>query len=144
MRRLEVACFVGISVLAGCLAGFGEGVARAQACDTHNLLLGKKPWQWQDVKGNSALITDGAIGPEGTQWDAPVGVVLDTGAGSVTYDLGEPTPISAVYIQADANDTYKIMGSLDGAPTSFKMLVEIDNVADRGHEIGRASCRERV
>ena len=140
MRRLEVACFVGISVLAGCLAGFGEGVARAQACDTHNLLLGKKPWQWQDVKGNSALITDGAIGPEGTQWDAPVGVVLDTGAGSVTYDLGEPTPISAVYIQADANDTYKIMGSLDGAPTSFKMLVEIDNVADRGHGLrGRSA-----
>ena len=140
MRRLEVACFVGISVLAGILGGVGEGAARAQTCDTSNLLAGKKPWQWQDVKGNSALVTDGAIGPEGTQWDAPVGVVLDSGAGSLTYDLGAPTPISAVYIQADANDTYKIMGSLDGAPASFKMLVEIDNVSDRGHGLrGRSA-----
>jgi len=137
MRRLEVACLVGICVLFG---GFAGGLARAQTCDTRNLLLGKKPWQWQDVKGNSALITDGAIGPEGTQWDAPVGVILDSGAGSVTYDLGEPTPISAIYIQADANDTYRVMGSLDGAPTSFKMLVEIDNVSDRGHGLrGRSA-----
>src|SRR3569832_2442188 len=95
MRRLEVACFVGISELAGCLAGCGEGVARAQACDTHNLLLGKKPWQWQDVKGNSALITDGAFGPEGTQWDAPVGVVRYTGAGAGAGGRGGPAPGAA-------------------------------------------------
>ncbi len=130
MGRLEIAGLVGLCALTG---GFAQRDALAATCDTTNLLAGKAPYQWQDVRGNHALVTDGAIGPEGTQWDAPVGVILDTGAGSLTYDLGEPTPVSAVYLQADANDTYKIMGSLDGSPGSYKLLVEIDNVSDRGH-----------
>jgi hypothetical protein len=130
MRRLVFACLVGFCAWAG---GLGAGTAHAQTCDTRNLLAGKTPWQWQDVRGNQALVTDGAVGPEGAQWDAPVGVILDTGAGSVTYDLGSVTPVSAVYLQADANDTYKIMGSVDGTPGSYKLLVEIDNVIDRGH-----------
>jgi hypothetical protein len=122
-------------LVAGCalVAALSPGRADAQTCDTRNLLAGKRPWQWQDLKGDAALVTDGAIGPEGTQWDAPIGIILDTGAGSLTYDLGEPTPISGVYLQADANDTYKIMGSPDGTPGSFKLLVEIDNASDRGH-----------
>lgn len=122
-------------LVAGCalMVALSPGRAAAQTCDTRNLLAGKRPWQWQDLKGDAALVTDGAIGPEGTQWDAPIGIILDTGAGSLTYDLGEPTPISGVYLQADANDTYKIMGSPDGSPGSFKLLVEIDNASDRGH-----------
>jgi hypothetical protein len=122
-------------LVAGCalVAALSPGRADAQTCDTRNLLAGKRPWQWQDLKGDAALVTDGAVGPEGTQWDAPIGIILDTGAGSLTYDLGEPTPISGVYLQADANDTYKIMGSPDGTPGSFKLLVEIDNASDRGH-----------
>ena len=130
MARLEIAGWVGVCALAAALA---PGLANAQTCDTRNLLAGKRPWQSQDVKGDPGLVTDGAIGPEGTQWDAPVGVTFDTAAGSLTYDLGEPTPVAGVYLQADANDTYKIMGSLDGTPGSYKLLVEIDNASDRGH-----------
>ncbi len=83
-------------------------------CTTDNLLARKAPSQRQDLRGNFWLVTDEAVAPEGAQWDSPVAIVLDTPAGSVTYDLGQPTSVSAFYVQADANDTYKIFGSLDG------------------------------
>ncbi len=107
--------------------------AQAPACGPENLLAGKKPIASQDIHGDVTLITDGAIGADGTAWDAPVVVTLDSGAGFVTYDLGELHPIAALYLQADANDSYKILGSSDGTPTSFKLLVELPNVVDRGH-----------
>jgi hypothetical protein len=103
------------------------------ACGTENLLAGKLPSGQQDMRGNMSLVTDGAAAPEGAQWDAPVTVTFDTPAGSLTYDLGGPTPVSAFSIQADANDTYKIFGSLDGSPSSFKVLGEVENVVTIGH-----------
>ncbi len=101
-------------------------------CTTDNLLARKPPAQRQDLRGNFWLVTDEAVAPEGAQWDSPVAIVLDTPAGSVTYDLGQPTTVSAFYVQADANDTYKIFGSLDGTPNSFKLLVEVDTVPGHG------------
>jgi hypothetical protein len=103
------------------------------ACGTENLLAGRTPANVQDMRGNFALITDDSVGPEGAQWDAPVAAVFETGAGSVTYDLGEARPVSAFIFQGDANDTYKIFGSLDGAPGSYKVLAEVENVVAIGH-----------
>jgi hypothetical protein len=105
----------------------------AASCGTENLLAGRKPAQSQDIKGELVLITDGQVGAEGTVWDAPVGVVLETPTAQVTYDLGEPREISAIVVQADANDTYKVRGSLDNSPTGYKVLAELANVVDRGH-----------
>jgi len=107
--------------------------ASAQSCTSDNLLAGKRPAKWQDLRGDASLVTDGAVGPEGAQWDAPVAITFDTGAGSLTYDLGQPTPITALYVQADANDTYRILGSLDDSPGSYKVVVEVENAIDRGH-----------
>lgn len=101
-------------------------------CTSDNLLARKRPSQQQDLRGNFWLVTDEAVAPEGAQWDSPVAIVLDTPAGSVTYDLGLPTTVSAFYVQADANDTYKIFGSLDGTTSSFKMLAEVDTVQGHG------------
>jgi hypothetical protein len=101
-------------------------------CTTDNLIARKPPAQRQDLRGNFWLVTDEAVAPEGAQWDSPVAIVLDTPAGSVTYDLGQPTTVGAFYVQADANDTYKIFGSLDGTPNSFKMLAEVDTVPGHG------------
>jgi len=101
-------------------------------CSTDNLLARKPPAQRQDLRGNFWLVTDESVAPEGAQWDSPVAIVLDTPAASVTYDLGQPTSVSAFYVQADANDTYKIFGSLDGTPSSFKMLAEVDTVQGHG------------
>jgi hypothetical protein len=92
------------------------------------LLAGKKPSASQAVKGDPGLVTDGTIGPEGTQWDAPVGVILENANASITYDLGAVTSVSALFMQGDANDTYKVMGSVDGSPASYKLIVEFANV----------------
>src|SRR5437763_5350353 len=90
-----------------------EPMMSPASCGTENLLAERLPWAHQDVRGNLRLPTDGAAAPEGAQWDAPVGVILETPAGSLTYDLGEPKMVSAFVIQADANDSYKLFGSLD-------------------------------
>ncbi|MEP6654799.1 MAG: hypothetical protein ABJA82_15660 [Myxococcales bacterium] len=105
----------------------------ALGCTADNLLAGRAPFTWQDLQGDAALVTDGAVAPEGAEWNAPVGVVLATPAGSLTFDLGQPMPITALFVQADANDAYKIWGSADGTPGSFKLLTDVDNVSERGH-----------
>jgi hypothetical protein len=123
------------------LATLPSMVALAAPCDTENLLKGKTPSATQTVKGNVALVTDGTIGPEGAAWDAPVTVTLENVNSSITYDLGEPREISAVVLQGDANDTYKVMGSTDGSPASYKLLVELPNVVDRGHGLRTRSTQ---
>jgi hypothetical protein len=115
------------------LATLPAVVAAAAPCGTDNLLRGKKPSATQAVKGDLEKVTDGTVGPEGAAWDAAVTVTLETVNSSITYDLGAPTEISAVVMQGDANDTYKVMGSVDGSPASYKLLVELPNVVDRGH-----------
>jgi hypothetical protein len=110
-----------------------SGPAVAASCGTENLLAGKMPSQSNEMQGNLAQLTDGNIGPEGAQWNAPVVVTLDTSTAGVTYDLGEPRQLSALFMQGDANDVYKVSGSLDGSPSSFKPLAEFPNVVATGH-----------
>jgi hypothetical protein len=108
-------------------------MAAAAPCGTENLLAGKKPSASQAVKGDLGLVTDGAAGPEGAEWNSAVTVTLESPTASVTYDLGEPREISAIVMQGDANDTYKVMGSSDGSPTSYKLLTELPNLVNVGH-----------
>ena len=120
-------------------AGVGQGrraerCSRRRDCTTDNLIARKVPVWRQDIRGDLNLPTDNAAAPEGAQWDAPVGVILETPAGSLTYDLGSVQPVSSFLLQADANDTYKIFGAEVNKPEAFKLLVEIDNVvASQGH-----------
>jgi hypothetical protein len=110
-------------------------------CEPGNLLAGRRPSAWQDLRGNPALVTDGAVAPEGAEWNGPAAVVLETGAGSVTFDLGRPTNLAAIFVQADANDTYKLLGSPDGTPGSYKLLADVDDVLSRGHGLRSRSIR---
>src|SRR6185503_20754105 len=77
----------------------------AGACTTDNLLAGLAPWQTAEVRGAAALVTDGAIAPEGAEWDAPVTIQLDSRRGSLTYDLGRSVAVAAFVLEADANDS---------------------------------------
>jgi spermidine synthase len=100
-------------------------------CTTDNLLAGKPPLRSTEVRGDAALVTDGAIAPEGAEWDAPAAIQLESRRGSLTYDLGRAVQVSGFVLEADANDSYQIAGSTDG--TSFRPLAEAPNVVDRGH-----------
>ena len=122
-----------LTALASGNAG-AQGLQSSGDCTTDNLLGRKLPVWRQDIRGDLNLPTDNAAAPEGAQWDAPVGVILETPAGSLTYDLGSIRPVSSFLLQADANDTYKIFGADVNKPEAFKLLVEIDNVvASQGH-----------
>ncbi|HEY6477726.1 MAG TPA: hypothetical protein VI456_14190, partial [Polyangia bacterium] len=121
------------------LLAFGAGAsvraasrAAPEACGTANLLAGKLPKQQVELRGDASLVTDGAIVPDGAEWDAPEAITVDSRAGSLTYDLGQPATIGALFVQADANDVYLVSGSLDGTPGSFKLLAQAANIVDQG------------
>ncbi len=113
--------------------GAGRGRLLVRECTTDNLLALRMPSGRQDIHGDLRLVTDNAAAPEGAQWDAPIGVILDTPAGSITYDLGSIRPVASFLLQADANDTYKIFGADVDRPDAYKLLVEVDNVVSIGH-----------
>jgi hypothetical protein len=110
--------------------------ARAQnllpvpACPEGNLLAHKTPVSWQEVRRDLGLLTDESIAPEGAMWDSQPAVIFDTAAATVTWDLGAVTLLRSFAIQADANDTYSVWGSLDGK--DFKVLGQIDPVSNHG------------
>ncbi|MFL5304762.1 MAG: fused MFS/spermidine synthase [Polyangia bacterium] len=117
-------------VLAASLASTAHAAASG-TCDGTNLLSGRRPVASTAVTGDPALVTDGAVVAEGAVWDGPPMLKLQPG-GSLTYDLGQPRSIGAVYLEADANDTYTLSGSPDGSPGTFKVLTIVANVVERG------------
>jgi hypothetical protein len=112
---------------------FAPPATAEPACGTDNILAAKQPHASAELKGDTKRITDGIAAPEGSAWDAPITVTLGSGTGFITYDLGELRTVSAVVMQGDANDVYKVTGSADGAAGSFKVLVEVPNVVGTGH-----------
>jgi hypothetical protein len=134
-RKLAlVSLLAGLGVSIWPRLGGAQGLVSSAECTSENLLARRLPIARQDLRGDLRLATDGAVAPEGAQWDAPVVVILDTPAGSMTYDLGSVRPVSSFLLQADANDTYKIFGAEENKPEAFKLLVEIDSVvATAGH-----------
>jgi arabinofuranosyltransferase len=57
-------------------------------------------------------LTDGVIAPPGGSWNSSLTAVLET-SGGVEWDLGEPRTLAAAWLQADNNDTYALLVSLD-------------------------------
>lgn len=133
-----------LGVLCGALSIGAAGVARAQgvssadgACPAGNLLAGKLPAAAREVSRSLVQLTDGKGTAEGAVWNAAPAVVLDTGAATITYDLGQPTSIQAIYLQGDANDTYHLWGSVDGQ--DFKLIGRaepVDGHGLRGRTVG--------
>ena len=82
-----------VAILALALPTLPSLTAAAAACGTENLLAGKTPSASQAIKGDLALVTNGAAGPEGAEWNSPVTVTLENANSSITYDLGEAREI---------------------------------------------------
>ncbi len=104
----------------------------APDCTSENLLVGKQPSARAGVIGNAALVTDGRVARDGTPWDDAAAVTLEE-HGTLTFDLGEPKRITALYLQADANDTYQVTGSLVGTEGSFERMAELEDMSRAGH-----------
>jgi hypothetical protein len=121
------------ALIAAALAWAVSSTAVAAPCDTSNVLGRKTPAGAAEVNGDPRLLTDGAVGPEGDPWNAPVGVTMQGKTASITYDLGQARDVSAFYMQGDANDTYVISGSLEDAQESYHVLATFPNVIASGH-----------
>jgi spermidine synthase len=101
---------------------------RADECPEGDLLAGLKPWRQVGVVGDTAPATDGAVAPEGAPWDVPAAVRIVASSDGITYDLGRERSISALVLQADANDVYVLSSSADGSAGSFTLIGEVPNV----------------
>lgn len=60
------------------------------------------------------MLTDSTIVQEGSPYSLDRCVRFRTGAGSITYDLGDTLPIAAVFLQGNAGSAYSLQGSDDG------------------------------
>jgi arabinofuranosyltransferase len=107
-RRALLACAL---MLAAGLAGCSDRAA-AQSRAGGNLLAGRAPFRSTHAHRPSRL-TDGVRARNGSAWDYDLSTVVKE-AGGVEWDLGAPERIGAISLQADNNDDYVLMGSLDG------------------------------
>jgi hypothetical protein len=133
MRRIALGIlplFLGVLAISPARA---QSESTVPVCPEGNLLANKKPILWQETRREIALLTDEQITPEGAAWDAQPAVIFDTAAATVTWDLGVVTTVRSFAIQADANDTYTIWGSVDGK--DYKVLGQIDPVQNHGLRI---------
>ena len=98
-----------------------------------------------ELVGDSKLLTDGSVANEGAEWDAFPAARIESSAGIVTFDLERPTELHTAWIQADANDTYAIFGSLDG--NSFSKIGVLPRVEgqlglrSRAADLGGSAAR---
>jgi hypothetical protein len=128
MRRIAVSWF--LLTLFAALPAQAQNSSAVPSCPEGNLLAGKKPIQWQEIRRDLSLLTDESIAPEGAQWDSTPAAIFETGASIVTWDLGDVTLIRSLALQADANDTYTVWGSLDGK--EYKVFGQLDPVPNHG------------
>jgi hypothetical protein len=130
MRRIALGVLHLFFGLLASLPARAQSSSPVPACPEGNLLAGKRPIAWQETKRDLGLLTDQSIAPEGSMWDAQPAVIFDTAAATVTWDLGTLTQVRSFAVQADANDTYTIWGSVDGK--DYKVFGQIDPVPNHG------------
>lgn len=76
-------------------------------------LSGKAAAQSEGVRGSERL-TDGFVPKEGGSWNSNRTAIFIDRNSYVEYDLGAVEPVEAAAILADNNDTYQVLGSVDG------------------------------
>lgn len=100
--------------------------AGAGICGTDDLLAGRLATGLPGAGRTPALLTDRRVLPEGAPWTSDAAVPL-THRDRLTFDLEEPLPLRSLLLQADANDAYRLEGSLDGA--NFAPLARIPKLS---------------
>jgi hypothetical protein len=82
------------------------------------------------VARSAALASNDERAPEGTAWNDPSAIVLEDESSHITWDLEAAAVLNAIWVQADANDTYVVSGSIDGQ--NFVELGRIGPVEGHG------------
>lgn len=100
----------------------------AGECSGVNLLAGLRPLAAEGAEGDVAVVTDGKVVPEGAAWRVEPSLVLAPSGARLTWDLGSDATLTALLLQADANDVYPIETSRDGE--RWDPLVKVSPVAE--------------
>ena len=86
----------------------------ATPCPPTSLLAGLRPGFERPIEGDAGRLTDGRVAPEGGVWDSDVAVRLAAAETVLTFDIGAEWTVRSLLVQADANDSYLVEGSMDG------------------------------
>ncbi|MDH3626522.1 MAG: DUF1129 domain-containing protein [Acidobacteriota bacterium] len=81
-------------------------------------------------------LTDGVLGPEGGHWLSDRNTLF-TSMGYVVFELPQTIPVHSIFLQADANDSYRLSGSTDGR--QWQPLEEIPAVGPAGMQMRYAT-----
>ncbi|MBN1655217.1 MAG: hypothetical protein JXA30_15720 [Deltaproteobacteria bacterium] len=83
-------------------------------CTTDNLVSGAQLFAIA-TSGEKRVVQDGRLAQEGTVWDSSgFALVLKDEQSNVIVDIGKPSDLKALVLQADNNDAYLLESSLDG------------------------------
>ncbi len=119
--QLTLSCSLALTFGSPLFASGAAGV-----CGVDDLLAGRMATGLSEAGRTPALLTDRRVLPEGAAWDTGAAVLL-TAEDRPTFDLDAPLPLRSLLIQADANDAYRLEGSLDG--TDFEPIAEVPKLA---------------
>ncbi len=108
LARLVLPLFVFSLFLcvSGCEQSSSEGKGKG-------ILGGKSPIASVGVRG-AKNVNDGLVPREGGGWNTNRTTVFASRSASVDFDLGKVLEVRALAMMADNNDTYEVLGSLDG------------------------------
>jgi hypothetical protein len=101
-----------------------------------NWLQGRDPIQVLGVR-DSQVATDGRMPLDGAAWNVPLAARLQNTQARLVYDLGSPRQLGCLWLQADNNDEYLVLHSLDGR--NFSPLWTAPQVAGMGLRVRHTS-----
>ncbi|MEO7972774.1 MAG: hypothetical protein ABIU84_04245, partial [Thermoanaerobaculia bacterium] len=124
MRELST-----IALLVGWLLLPSGSSAAEPVCAATSLLAGVRPSVSQRIEGEATRLSDGQVAPEGGIWNSALALRMVSAATFLTFELDSERTVRSLLIQADADDTYLVEGSLDGVV--FTRLGEAPRLASQ-------------
>jgi hypothetical protein len=86
----------------------------AAQCPPTSVLAGLRPSLVRPLEGDAGRLTDGRVAPEGGAWNSDLAVRMAAAETELTFDIGSARTLRSLLVQADANDSYLVEGSMDG------------------------------
>lgn len=124
-KRSWLAIALGLCALVLAVVGCASRSERGGA----GILAGKSPSSVRAVD-RAGVLTDGVASRDGDSWNTHRTAVFRGPGAEVVFDLGEVTPIVAVWLHGDNNDSYAVSVSNDGQ--SYQQLWASPAVNARG------------
>jgi hypothetical protein len=127
-----------------CFLVVGAAQLRAQQVDASaNILVGRSPHSQRGLM-RAAALSDGKIVRDGDPWKTRLSTRFADRDAYALFDLGSETPIGALWLQGDNDDTYRVDISSDGKiyePLWDARPVRHSGIQPRSRHKLRASAR---